>query len=140
MRSIQPFRARLLLALTLAPILPGLLLLVLAFIFSSGLEGLWALQTAALIGYPTALVLGVPTYLFSQKMGWRGLLFYAGVSLLFSLALIGALIVFPTLVSAGSDYGALLAPARLAQMTIIVVSSTVSCIGFWLIARPDRIG
>ena len=53
----------------LAPIVPGLLFLLLS-LFSNPGEGMWALKLSAMVGYPAMLVLGVTAHLLLNKRHW----------------------------------------------------------------------
>jgi hypothetical protein len=47
-----------------APISPGLLIGIPAVFFGKASEGLWIIKFSGLLGYPIAIILGIPLYLF----------------------------------------------------------------------------
>ena len=128
-------RARTVLAFLIAPVSMGLVLLL---VWSPGSLGILSLGMSALIGYPLALVIGMPAYYVMRKMGANGLISYGFVSLIFAAILIFALIVYPVYVENGGDLSTLLLQARLSQMVFLTFSSLFTLLIFWLIARPDK--
>jgi hypothetical protein len=113
------------------------LLFALAAIGSSPAGGLWALKFSALVGYPIALIIGLPLFLLMTKQGWVGASAYATIAVGFSILLIGYFIVWPV-ISEHGDLSQLLFPARLAQMAIIAFGAFLAVFVFWLIVRPDK--
>jgi hypothetical protein len=66
---------RLVLGFLVAPVFPGLLIALLAVIFGFGKsdEGIWVIKLSGMLGYPIAIVLGLPLYFFLSSRGWNGL-------------------------------------------------------------------
>jgi hypothetical protein len=129
---------RLIIAFLVAPVSFGLLAILLSVMTSSASEGLWVFQFSALVGYPVAAGLGVPTFLLFKKLKWEGLLPYGVASVFFSFALVGYFIIRPMVSSGGLISTELLSSPRLLQIGFLMFATTFSVLVFWLIARPDR--
>ena len=67
---------RLIVAFLIAPVSVGILLTPVALVLTSGSEALWALKLNAVIGYPIAVVLGVPVWFAFSRLGWFSLRAY----------------------------------------------------------------
>jgi hypothetical protein len=76
---------RTVLGFLVAPISPGLLAVILAAPFRVAAAGFglrelseaaWIIGLSAVLGYPIAVVFGVPSYVFFRSRGWNGLLVY----------------------------------------------------------------
>jgi hypothetical protein len=129
---------RIALALLIAPLMSGILLLSVSAFGNLG-EGVWALKISALVGYPAMIVLGMPAHLLLARRGWTSLWQYmlAGI-------LVGAVVyavLFSDVIVNNLGLSALaeksLAPSAAILLLMAffgVLSSTV----FWLIVRPDR--
>ena len=61
-RELKPNTLRVVLAFALAPLAPGLF--AAATSFDSGISSSWYLQGSVILGYPPALIIGVPVYFF----------------------------------------------------------------------------
>jgi hypothetical protein len=123
-----------------APISPALLLAIGSVFFGRFGEGLWGIGFAALVGYPVALILGVPIYLVLRWRGWVGFWvdFAAGI-------LLGALVYLAYIPPVTHLDGSLRIDAgklKTAPLGLLLgmISGIVATICFWLIARPDRTG
>lgn len=122
------------LAFVIAPIAFGVLLWIGGSVSGNPSEGLWALKSAALFGYPIALLTGVPAYLWMTRKGWVGLLAYLGLAVIYAVALSGWLFLRPALMR--PEYLNLNALAL--QSGAVLVACIVTLVTFWLIARPDK--
>ncbi len=129
---------RLLLAFILGPISFGALLFILSLFMGSSAEGAWIMKFAALVGYPLAIVLGVPFYFLLKKYTESKYGHYVLASLIFAILLIGYFILWPFLSSDLPNRGSLLSASRIYQMLFLVIASVFSVSVFWMIARPDK--
>lgn len=127
---------RTVLAFLVAPVSFGLLLLVVWTPF--GTLGLVAVGMSALIGYPLALLIGLPIYFVMQKIGANSLLSYGIVGLIFSGILICSLVLYPIHAENNGDISTLLSSVRITQMSFLIFGSYFTLFVFWLIARADR--
>lgn len=121
-------------AFIFAPISFGVLVAI--FVPSLGFLGI---GLTALFGYPLALVLGLPAYIFARKKGLNGLLFYGIAAATFSVILITALVIYPIYAEHDGDLSSLSLAPRIQQMIYVTLGSFFSVLVFWLIARPDRL-
>ncbi|WP_339744726.1 hypothetical protein [uncultured Maricaulis sp.] len=133
-----PIRIRSVLAFLIAPLSVGLLFFVILPFLTSPSEGIFALFFSAIIGYPVAIVLGTPTYILLNKLGWTGLFPYTLAAVAFSVILIGAFLVAPALTPPYSAVIELTSETRIVQMSALTGFISFSVLVFWLIARPDR--
>lgn len=129
-------RTRTILAFLIAPISFGLLLLL---VWSpSGTTGILGLSMSALIGYPLALIIGLPVYFLMRKIGANGLVSYGFMALIFAAILVSALIIYPVYAENDGDLSSLLLRERINQMAFLTFGSFFTVLIFWLIARPDK--
>ena len=123
-------------AFVVAPILPGALVGAYDAINGDWWSVLWYLEFSAALGYPVAVVLGIPLHLL---LTWKKLTaypIYAG-----SGALLGVVAYLATVLP-----GILFGGAQLSQVVIATgallssgaIFGTIAASAFWLIARPDR--
>jgi len=122
---------RLLLGLALAPLAPGLLMLILSLLGTPG-EGLWALKLIVMFAYPVMIVVGLPLHLLFQRKGWTSVWPY-----LIAGALTGAVVayfVFPTL--RGAANGAATA-SSIAIAAICAFFGVITAATFWTITRSN---
>ncbi len=129
---------RLLSAFLISPISIGLLMLVASLFLSSSSEGVWALKMSASVGYPLAILVGIPVFLFLKKNTENKLSQYLLSSLLFSILLIGHFVLWPMLSLPEATSSNLLSTPRIYQMLIIILASGFTVFVFWIIARPDK--
>ncbi|MBL4537130.1 MAG: hypothetical protein JKP96_00540 [Oceanicaulis sp.] len=129
---------RLIVAFLIAPVSVGILLTPVALVLTSGSEALWALKLNAVIGYPIAVVLGVPVWFAFSRLGWFSLRAYLLAGFAFSLVVVGLLVLWPAYHAQLLSVQMMLSPARLAQMLILAAATTFSVAVFWFIARPDH--
>lgn len=122
----------------LAPLVPGLLFLLLS-LFSKPGEGLWALKFSALVGYPAMLVLGVPAHLVLTKRHWTHGWSYALAGVL--IGVIVAAVLFGSVAiqnfSLIPDPNKSLGPS-VAIFTLVALLGALVAWVFWVIARPGR--
>lgn len=128
------------LGLALAPIIGGLGALAFMIAFSSFLNPLgWsvpsfgtfllgAIYIAALVGWPAAVVLGIPTHLELKRRGWTGALNYFGFGALIGLATMIILMIML------NQFGG----AAMVIGFMIVLAGALGGLAFWLIRRPDK--
>ena len=129
---------RFIIAFLLAPVSFGILLMLLgSFIGGKPGEGMFVLMFVAYVGYPIALIIGLPLFALFRYLRWNGFLTYAISSIGFSALLVFLFVVGPTLRQGEPLQNLMLAP-RLAQMAFITFACTLTVLSFWLIARPDR--
>lgn len=134
----KPIRFRTVLAFLVGPISVGLLFLVSLPFLTSPSEGLYGLFFSAIIGYPVAILFGIPTFILFNRLKWTGLFPYALAAAAYSAILIGAFIVTPVLSAPHSAADQLTSGTRLTQMAYLTIAVASSVLAFWLIARPDR--
>jgi hypothetical protein len=126
------------LALLIAPLVSGLLLLSVSAFGNLG-EGVWALRLSALVGYPAMIVLGLPAHLLLARRGWTSLWKYMLAGLLVGAVVYAVLFSDVVVNNLGLSAHSEQSPAPSAAILLLiaffgVLSSTV----FWLIVRPDR--
>jgi hypothetical protein len=141
---------RTILGFLVAPLSPGLLAVLLAAPFRTGTAGygardlseaVWIIGLSAALGYPIAVVFGVPLYVFFRSHGWNGLLVYITAG-----ALLGLLIylIYVPLAEYSSNglwgLAAKFSSTAQVQIPLVVICGAVATLFFWLIARPDRTG
>ena len=131
-------KMRTILAFLIAPISFGLLLFVLWS--QSGTTGILGLSMSALIGYPLALIVGLPVYFLMRKVGANGLVSYGFMAVVFAAILISGLVIYPVYAENDGDLSSLLLQARINQMAFLTFGSFFTLLIFWLIARPDKTG
>lgn len=100
--------------------------------------GILGLYMSALIGYPLALLIGVPVYFLMQKLGANGLVSYGFMSVIFAAILIASLVIYPIYAENDGDLSSLLLQTRINQIAFLIFGSFFTLLVFWLIARPDR--
>lgn len=125
------WRLRAAIAFAIAPVSIGLLALPFPL-------GMWALTLSATVGYPIAIVVGVPLFVLSRAFGWMGIRSYALFAAAFSLILITAFILMPALSQGDSLPEIFLSGPRWGQMILAPIVAGLSCAVFWVIARPDK--
>ena len=124
MRAANKFkiRPRLVVAILLAPLAPGLLAIITSALHNP-YEGVWVLKMSAMLTYPAMIVVGAPLHLLFIKKGWtKGWLYtLAGfvIGALVAEAVFGWFVWNPGILFLGAMFGALIA------------------FTFWLIARPE---
>jgi len=99
----------------------------------------------AFVGYPVALVAGVPLYLFCRRRRWVGFVFYVCVGLV--LGVCGGL-VFSVGLGVTSAVKMLVTSESFAPSAFLIalpvmvagaICGGLSTACFWLIVRPDRL-
>jgi len=132
-----------------ASISPGLLAVILAAPFRAGTnffgskelaEAAWIIKLSAALGYPVAIVLGVPLYVFFRSRGWNGLLIYIAAGAVLGLIIYTIYVLLPEYSSNGlSGLAEKLSNTALVYIPLGMICGAVAALTFWLIARPDRI-
>ena len=128
---------RFFLGFAIAPVSFGLLLFVISLLTGKPAEGVLVVLFVAFVGYPVALLFGLPLLLLFERFQWNGLLAYGSSAIAFSFLLIFLFVVAPML-SEGLPLVRLFTATRLTQMCIIAMGCILTVLTFWLIARPDR--
>lgn len=140
MSAINKSSLRVFAALLISPLSPGIIFFILSLFMNPG-EGLWALKISALMGYPSALLLGVPTHLFLIHRNWTGGWYYtiAGmmIGVVVSTLLFGGVVTQNF--SLTPDPNKSLAPSAAIFILMALFGAFAAWI-FWLIARPNRKG
>lgn len=131
-----------------APISPGLLAVAISLIFraaSSSIgarevsEAAWLIGLSAVLGYPTAIILGVPAYLVLKWRRWNGPLVYVMAGALLGVMVYLVFGLLPHFNSGG--FGALKERLYFTADTHLpagVLCGALAAFVFWLVARPDR--
>lgn len=141
---------RTILGFLVAPVSPGLLAVILAAPFRAGTSGFgprelaeaaWIIGLSAVLGYPIAIVLGVPLYVFFQSRGWRGLLVYIIAGALLGLVIYLIYVLLAEYSSNGLwELAAKFSNTAQVQIPLVMICGAMAALFFWLIARPDRSG
>jgi len=112
--------------------------LILSISQSAADEALWVLGFSAMVGYPIAIVLGVPTYLVLNRLQRNGLTAYLLASLLFAFVLILLFVLVPMFSQDTLELRQLASGARITQILTLTAIAAFSVTVFWVIARPDK--
>ena len=131
-------RTRTVAAFLIAPISFGLVLSLLWW-SPSGAIGIFALMMSAVVGYPLALVIGLPVYFLMKKTGATGLVSYGFMAAVFAAILVGFFIIWPVHAENSGDLSSLMLQERINQMAFLTFGSFFTLLVFWLIARPDKV-
>jgi hypothetical protein len=141
---------RTVLGFLIAPISPGLLAVILAAPFRAGTavfdarelaEAPWIIKLSGLLGYPIAIVIGVPLYVFFRSRGWNGLLIYVAAGALLGLVVYVIYVLLAEYSAKGlSGLTAKFSNTAQVQIPLVMICGAVAALFFWLIARPDRSG
>lgn len=140
---LNPGWLRTALGFLVAPIFPGLLIVILAAVFGFGKsgEGVWLIKLSGMLGYPIAIVLGVPLYIFFRSRGWNGLLIYVTAGGLLGLTIYLIYIPLGGYSSNGlSGLSERFSNTAKVYIPLGMICGAVAALSFWLIARPDRTG
>jgi hypothetical protein len=130
---------RTILALLVAPVVPGLAFVALR-IMTGEVSGEGEILSIALfsvlVGYPIAIILGIPLYYVLSWRGWNGLSAYVIAG-----GLVGGISILPVMSyyfdgwhGFGQSVVDLINKDRLWGIAIGVTSA----LSFWVIARPDK--
>lgn len=115
---------RTLLGFAFAPMVPALLLGGFLPLLGGGFrEYVWGVGVAMAIGYPVALVAGLPLFFFLRWCRWVSLWHYYVVGLVLGVPVFCLL------------FGRL---EEIAMLFLSMLCTTIATATFWLIARPDR--
>ena len=134
---------RVILGFLVAPISPGLLIVILGVVFGFGKsgEGMWLIKLSGMLGYPIAMVLGVPLYIFFRSRGWNGLLIYIAAGALLGLIIYLMYIPLGGYSSSGlSGLSERFSNTARVYIPLGMICGALAALLFWLIARPDRSG
>jgi hypothetical protein len=152
MKTIAWFRT--IVGFLVAPVAPGVLADVLAAISAGpeavsqhGLSGalsgaLWIVGLSAALGYPVAIVLGVPLFVVFRWRRWNGLLVYVLTGAFLGLVVYSVYFAV-VLLDDDTAYGLRNLAQKLSHtapqlIPAGMISGAVAVVSFWLIARPDR--
>jgi len=130
---------RTLLAFLIAPLVPGLIFLVLS-LFSGELgTGIWALIVASAVGYGAAIMIGLPVLFVMHRLRFYRLVAYLVMGQLVSLVVGFYLIVYPLATIRDEPFSLhRLVAANYGQIAIIAFLGLFTTLAYWLVARPDR--
>lgn len=121
----------------IAPIAPGLLMTAGSLLIGKWYGSFNWIAMASTAGYPTALLLGIPAFLFMQWKGWTGARAYAMAGALLGLAPSFVVVMAVIDIAGGVDA---LGSDRVQSLGLItaigLVCGIVGGLSFWLIARP----
>lgn len=126
---------RTLLGFIIAPIALGLVIAVFSGL-ASGSPSFGFVIISALLGYPIAIVVGVPMYLFLRWRGWNGCWTYIAAGALQGGILYFLLILDPRYEGLERRISIALQFAPL--LMLFIPCSMMATLCFWLIVRPDR--
>ena len=133
--------SRTILAFALAPLSFGTVMLLLSIFLGNPSEGLWAFLVSAIVSYPIAAVVGVPVFMFLNRLKLRGLISYILSGSFTSAVPIIYFVIYPRYVFLNTfqnvSNGSI--GTTFAQASILLVASLVTVTVFWLIARPDKL-
>jgi hypothetical protein len=139
---------RTILGFLIAPLSPGLLAVILAAPFRAETavsgprgfsEAVWIIGLSAVLGYPIAVVFGVPLYVFFRSRGWNGLLVYTATGALLGLVIYLIYVLLAEYSSNGLwGLATKFSNTALVQIPLVMICGAVAALFFWLIARPDR--
>lgn len=138
---VRDFKQRVVLAFAIAPISVPLFVLLPIGIALAGNAGewIWFVVLFALVGYPVAILIGLPLFLMFRRLGWNGLPVYMTASLFPAALLIAGFIVFPASRDSTEPlFEQFQSGTRLAQVGFVLICSAITVLAFWLMARPDR--
>jgi hypothetical protein len=134
-----------------APISPGVLVVVVAVLLGFGSDAFatrglagaaWIVGLSAVLGYPVAFALGLPLYILFRWCGWNGLPIYvaAGAFLGFVVYLVYAVarLLGDESINGLANLAAKLLTTSPQLIPAGIISGAVAALSFWLIARPDR--
>jgi MFS family permease len=123
-----------------APIFPALLVAILSIFSGKFGLGVWWIGLAAVIGYPVAIVIGIPLFFFLRWRGLNALWVYILAGAV--LGIVVNLVFLPPVTHLNGalelDYVKLYTAPKWLLLGMIVCTIVTIC--FWLIARPDKHG
>lgn len=128
---------KLFIGILLAPLSFAMLLLLASFVL--GAAGPIGFVFTLLIGYPLAIVVGLPVYFLMRKLKANGIVSYTVAAVLFGTLLISAFILYPVHYENGGNLDQLFLPDRLKQAAFLMFGSFLTVFTFWLIVRPDKL-
>jgi hypothetical protein len=125
-----------------APMAPAFVLVGSGILFGQGAPWTTAVTVAALLGYPLALLLGIPVFVLLTAKGWNGIRIYAFVGALFGAAIY--LLYFPPADytdavrqlferSFGIDAERL---TELGKVLLSMIFGMIATVSFWLVTQP----
>lgn len=126
---------RTILALAIAPLSFGTLILVVSAFLGDTSGGWWVFKLTCLAAYLVAFVGGIPAHLSLKYFGLRRLRHYALVGVLLSLFPVAYFVFSPSRLTTGEiDFYA----SDVIMTLLIILAGLVTSAAFWSIARPDR--
>ena len=134
------------LGFVLAPLVPGILAVTLVLPFelsATGIghrqiaESVWIVGLSGLLGYPIALIFGLPAYLVLKHFRRYDAYAYCATGAGLGLILF---VIYAMQVAYSDDpvTSTRLADMALQKIPLIVLCASVAAFSFWLVARPDR--
>jgi hypothetical protein len=130
-RQAELRKYRVVLGFLLGPLVPGLLIGILIVIQHGPLQSIgFCIWLAALLGYPIAVVFGVPLFLLMRRLNWIQMYYYALIGPILGVVSVALYCVYSRPTYAWpTDW--------FVKGAFMGVLATVS---FWLIVRPDLSG
>jgi hypothetical protein len=102
-------------------------------------EATWTIGLSAALGYPIAIVFGIPLYVFLKWRGWTGLLLYMVAGALLGLTIYLIWVLLAEYSSSGlSSLATKFSNTALVQIPLAMFCGAVATLFFWFIARPDQ--
>lgn len=136
---------RLIIGFIVAPLIPGVLFGAVGELMSSPANFWWCLRLAAAVGYPTAIVCGIPAYILTQRRRLNKLGNYLVAGLIlglvpFCVATVPGTIIALLSARGSASHSALYGlPGLIIYLPISALYGGFATFCFWFIARPDRI-
>jgi hypothetical protein len=126
--------ARALIGLLIAPMTPTLLLMLFSAFFAGGRDIQWVANMNAILGYPAAILFGIPTYAYFERKNYRALWHY-----MFGGAFIGALLYYSIIILTFLSTPVVQSNLVLSPFTFLgIFLGALSAVTFWLIAVRSR--
>ena len=124
---------RMLLGFAVAPLASAILLAIFPLVQGHYWEIPWGLTFAATVGYPVALLVGVPIFFILRWRRWVSLWHYMAVGVLFGAALFLFLYAIPQF----DHWDVIPAASFIIWFCLPVFCATLATTSFWLIVRPN---
>jgi hypothetical protein len=124
-------KLRVIAGLLIAPVFPTLLVALPHLWMGDAIAGN-LLKVAALVNYPTMLLLGYPSYLVLRRRGWTGMWTFVALGLLL------AVVAFLVALLSGLLVRNLGIHAIITTLPRAAIGGMLALGVFWAIARPDK--
>jgi len=127
------FNIRTIFGFVVAPLVPGMLVALLAVIDGRWPMARWYIEFGALAGYPAMIVVGIPLHIFLVRRGSTGLSLYAASGALMGL-LVYLMAFIPALVTGQFEPILYAMKSTLAFLPISAICGAIAGTAFWLLA------